>query len=214
VILIAVVGLIDVKEIVHLWKTDRRDLVLLLVTLLATLVAGIQEGIAIGVGLSLALVLYKSSHPHVAILGRLPGTTIYRNVNRFKDAQEIKGVLIMRFDAQLFFANAHIFYKLIDDALVDRDGLKLVVVNAEAINTLDSTAAHMLTDLADDLRRADVDLVFTGVKGPVRDIMMKNRIVDKLGKGHFFNTIQEAIDHFDGEHLDEKEESTFQTNLI
>ena len=93
-----------------------------------------------------------------------------------------------------------------------RKDLKLVILNAEAINTLDSTAAHMLNDLADELKLAGISLVFTTVKGPVRDVMVKAKIVDKLGKQHFFDSIQEAIANFDGEHVNESRKVRFQSN--
>jgi len=213
VILVAIVGLIDVKEVIHLWKSNRRDLAMLLVTFLATLFLGIQEGIAIGVGLSLVMVLYETSYPHYAVLGRLPGTDTYRNTKRYFEAKELAYILIIRFDAKLFFGNSTIFQNIMDEEMRKRKDLKLIIINAEAINTLDSTAAHMLNDLADDLKQAGIELVFTTVKGPVRDVMVKAKIVEKLGKQHFFDSIQEAVNNFDGEHVDESRQARFQTNF-
>jgi SulP family sulfate permease len=109
VIMVAVFGLIDFKEMVHLWKTDKRDFVMLAATFFATLALGIEEGILIGVGLSIALIIKQSSYPHHAILGKIDRMNTYRNVKRFPDAMEIDGVLMFRFDAQLFFANSQIF---------------------------------------------------------------------------------------------------------
>lgn len=212
VILVAIVGLIDLKEVLHLWKSNRRDLAMLLITFLATLFLGIQEGIAIGVGLSLIMVLYETSYPHYAVLGRLPGTDTYRNTKRYFEAKEIPHALILRFDAKLFFGNSTIFRSIVDEEIRKRKDLRLVIINAEAINTLDSTAAHMLHDLADDLKKAGIELVFTTVKGPVRDVMAKSKIVDKLGKQHFFDSIQQAVNNFDGEHVDESRQARFQTN--
>jgi SulP family sulfate permease len=213
IILVAIIGLIDFKEIAHLWRTNRRDLVLLLITFLTTMVWGIQQGIAIGVGISLFMVLYETSYPHYAVLGQLPGTDTFRNIKRYAEAKEINNVLILRFDAKLFFGNSNIFQEIIEDEIGKREGLKLIILSAEAINTLDSSAAHMLSEMADEMKASNIDLVFSTVKGPVRDVMMRAKIVDKLGKKHFFNSIQDAIANFDGEHLNENREADFQTNL-
>ena len=211
IILVAVIGLIDLKEMKNLWRSNRRDLILLFITFLTTLFIGIQEGIGIGVLLSLFMVLYETSYPHYAVLGRLPNSSTYRNIKRYEDAAEIAGVLIIRFDAKLFFGNTSIFHSILLEEMEKRKNLKLLIINSEAINTLDSTAAHMLHDLADELQQSGIELVFTTVKGPVRDVMVKAKIVEKLGKQHFFDSIQEAVDNFDGEHVDLKRETRFQS---
>ncbi len=213
VIMVAVFGLIDFKEAIHLWKNDRKDFVMLMVTFMSTLVAGIEEGIAIGVLLSLAVIVFKSAYPHTAILGRIPGTDTFRNMKRFPEAIEVEGVLIFRFDAQLFFANANVFRKSIDDAIMDRGNVNLIIINAEAINALDSSAIHMLSDLIDDLNRMEIKLVFSGIKGPVRDIMTKNKMVDKLGPESFFDNLAETLENFNGETHHPLPRIRFQSNM-
>lgn len=201
VILVAVYGLIDFKEARHLWKTDRRDLAMLTVTFFATLLTGIEQGIILGVVLSLVVVVYESSYPHYAILGKIPGTEAFRNVKRFSEAIEIAGVLMLRFDAKLFFANVNVFQTAIEEEVAKRPDLKLIIINAEAINTLDSTAIHMLRDFSMDLKKSHVELIFAGLKGPVRDIMVKNGIVTEMGANHFFDNMHEALENFDGEKI-------------
>lgn len=197
VIMVAVFGLIDYKEVIRLWKTDKKDLSMLLVTFFATLSTGIEEGIAIGVVLSLTMILYKSSYPHYAILGKIPGTNSYRNIKRFPEAQELDGIVIMRFDAQLFFANSQLFYDVIEDILTDRKDIHTIIINAEAINTIDSSASHIVSDLADDLNRNNIKLIFTSVKGPVRDIFIKNNILKKIGEENFFDNLPVAIEYLE-----------------
>ncbi len=214
VIMAAVFGLVDIKEIIHLWKTDKRDLVMLLVTFVATLSVGIEKGIAMGVILSLVLVLYRASYPHVAVLGKIPGTSIFRNVKRFNDAVEVEGVLIIRFDAQLFFGNTHFFRSTIENELLNRPGTKLIILNAEAINSLDSSAVHMLNDLVTDLGKVNIEVALAGVKGPVRDIMAKNRLAGASENFNFFDSIQETLESYDGTHLLVKGTGNFQTNLV
>ena len=91
VIMVAVFGLIDIKEAVHLWHANRADFFMLLVTFVATLALGIEQGIGVGVVLSLAMVIYSTTRPHVAVLGKVPGTTSYRNVERFPEAETLAG---------------------------------------------------------------------------------------------------------------------------
>ncbi|MDH5610363.1 MAG: solute carrier family 26 protein [Cyclobacteriaceae bacterium] len=214
VIMVAVFGLIDYKEVIHLWKTDKTDLVMLVVSFFATLATGIEEGIAIGVLLSLGFVLYRASYPHTAVLGRLPGTDVYRNVKRFPEVETNAEMFIYRFDAQLFFANSHFFRIQVEDEMARNKKLRLVIINAEAINSMDSSAIHMIDDMIVNLREHKIDIAFAGVKGPVRDIMVKSKLLHRLGVHHFFDTIQEAVDwHFGGKKDRVGDEVNFQTNL-
>lgn len=106
VIMVAVFGLIDYKEAIHLWKSNKTDFFLLLITFFATLTIGIEKGIGLGVILSLAMVILKTTRPNVAVLANIHGTHFYRNIERFgEDVILDDDILIMRFDAQLYFAN-------------------------------------------------------------------------------------------------------------
>jgi SulP family sulfate permease len=198
VIMVAVFGLIDVKEAKHLWKANRIDFWMLMTTFVATLSLGIEQGIGIGVILSLVMVIYRTTKPHVAELGKVPGTHFYRNVHRFTDVENRKDLLIIRFDAQLYFANTAHFRDTIEE-LIDSKGpdLKRVIINAESINYLDSSAAHALEDVLEEIRSKDIDLYITGVKGPVRDALHKAGLLDKIGEHNFFMSIQEAVDCYD-----------------
>jgi SulP family sulfate permease len=210
VIMVAVFGLIDFKEVRHLWKTDKKDLLMLMVTFFATLITGIEEGIAIGVVLSLALVLYKAAYPHTAQLGRMPGTDIYRNLRRFPEVELDKHIFIYRFDAELFFGNHHFFRSELDDAILNNKDLKLIIINAEAINSLDSSSIHMLSDFLESCEDK-IKIVFAGVKGPVRDIMAKSKLVDKIGSENFYDTIQAAVDEYAGHPEEAEDLKHFQT---
>ncbi|MEO1054137.1 MAG: solute carrier family 26 protein [Bacteroidota bacterium] len=217
IIMVAVFGLIDFKEAVHLWKADRRDFYMLIATFLATLTLGIEEGIAIGVVLSLGMVIYRATYPHIAVLGKVPGTKQYRNIYRFPDAQERPEILIVRFDAQLFFANIGFFRDKLQK-LEDDHGtpVKLLVLNAEAINGLDSSAVGVLYDLVDDYRARGVDIYFSGVKGPIRDIMFKSGLTQKIGETNFFMHTEHAVSHFDkikNHQSTEVSEYALQTNV-
>lgn len=199
VIMVAVFGLIDVKEPMHLWHSNRTDFYMLIITFVATLAVGIEKGIGLGVVLSLVMVIYRSTRPHVAVLGQVPGTRTYRNMARFDNLLEPEHLLIYRFDADLYFANVTYFQESLDELIQKKGaGLKAVILNMESINNLDSSALHALSDVIDENRKRGVEVAFTGVKGPIRDAIKKSGLFDKIGENRFFLTIQDAVDTCDG----------------
>jgi len=197
IIMTAVFGLIDLKEVARLWRVKRSDLVFLVVTFAATLGLGIQQGIAVGVATSLAWFVIKTSRPHTAVLGRLPGTTYYRNVKNHASAQRTPGVLALRMDARLYFGNvAHLKRILNEELGTDAaDGCKAVVVDASSINDLDSSGATALEDLRADLEAQGVTLLLACVKHPVRLVMERAGFYDRLGADHFFPDVHAAVTH-------------------
>lgn len=214
VIMVAVFGLIDYKEAIHLWKSDKRDFAMLFVTFIGTLILGIEEGILVGVVLSLAMVIYRSAYPHVARLGRVPGTNKYLNVNRFNELETRRDVLVVRLDAQLYFANAMAFREKINALIKQEDNeAKLVIVSAAAINGIDTSAIHMLEDLMKELEGSGVELYLSAVKGPVRDSLHRSGFMKNHGEDKFFLTVQDAIDFFDHKtNIDKK--FVIQTNEV
>lgn len=198
VIMVAVFGLVDIKEAKFLWRTDKRDFWLMMVSFLATLGLGIEEGILVGVVLSLAMIIYNTAYPHHAELGRIPGSSVYRNKKRFEEVQLRTDILIMRFDAQLYFANVDHFRHALNAYMEERSNeLKLVVLNFDSINAIDSSALHTLLDMVNAAKKAGIELCFSGVKGPVRDKMQKSAITSLVGENGFFLTVQEAVDRYD-----------------
>lgn len=198
VIMVAVVGLIDYKEAQHLWHSNRSDFAMWMITFLATLFIGIEQGIGLGVILSLALVIYRTTRPHVAVLGRVPGSFFYRNVERFPNLETRPDVLIIRFDAQLYFANVNYFKEVIDDLVNQKgEGLRAIILNAESINNLDSSGVHALEEIIDQYHKLGISILFVSVKGPVRDAMVKGGLIEKIGEQYFFLSNQQAVDAVD-----------------
>ena len=193
VILVAVLGLIDVKEVAFLWRASRQDFAMLLVTFAATLLIGIEQGIATGVILSLAMVIYRSTRPHVAVLGKLPGTHTYRNIRRFPEAEQRDHVLIIRFDSQLYFANVAHFKDTLRKLEEEKPPLKLVVIDAASMTSIDASGIHALKDAIDDYQKRGIVLYLTGVIGPVRDKLHAAGIIDHLGREHFYLDVPEAM---------------------
>lgn len=217
IILLAVRSLFDLKEAVLLWQSHRRDFWMMVVTFVVTLVLGIGEGVMAGVALSISAVLFRSSRPHMAVLGKLPGTPFYRNIMRFKDAQQSDEILIVRFDDQLYFGNAAYFKENIKQ-LVRKKGeaLKLLIMDASSMHDIDSTGIHALEELHYFLKEKGIKFNLCGVIGPVRDMLFKVNLIDRIGKENFFMYIHNAEDafyHKAGHQNDYWNPSAIQTNV-
>ena len=210
--MVAVSGLFDFKEAIRLWKTERRDLLMLIITFVATLSLGIANGIGVGVVMSLILVTYKSAYPHMAQLGQLKGTNYFRNISRFDDAIDLKEMLIVRFDAQLFFANAAMFRdKTLDWASKKKD-LKVIVFDFQSINNMDSSAIKILIDMLEFYKERNISLLFAGVKRPIRSVLEANDFSLLAGSNSFYMNVAEAKSSFLGEAQPESREYLHQTN--
>ncbi len=199
IIIVAVFSLIKVKDIQFLWKSNRKDFIMMLVTFSITLTVGIKEGIIIGVLLSIFAVIFETSRPHMAILGKVPGTThFYRNLNRFDEVIIYDEILIVRFDAQLYFANSTYFKdKLEEFVKLKGDKLKLIIIDAEVINNIDSSGIATLDTILDRYAKRGLKIYFTSIKGPVRDALAKSNLIDKIGLENCFMSIQSGVDHFE-----------------
>lgn len=197
VIVLAVAKLFDWREMRRLWQHDRRDAIILLATFLVTLILGIQQGIIAGVLLSLALVIYRNARPHIAVLGQLPQTPYFRNISRFQHAVQEEDVLIIRFDSQLYFGNADYFRDTIEGLIAAKgSSLKLLILDASSVHDLDSTGVYILGELIDDLQRQQIEFYLSGVIGPVRDVLFRTGLMEKIGPTHQFLDIPDALRHF------------------
>ena len=193
IILFAVYTLLDVKEPRFLWKSNRQDFFMLLATFFSTLFFGIIIGIGIGVLLSLSLMIFRASRPHFAILGRVPDSDVFRNINRFQGLEVVPEILIVRFDADLFFANISFFRDKLTDWIVEKGPkLQWLILNMESVNYIDSTGLQQLLELVNDYKKKNLCFCFTSVKGPVRDLLIKANVVPDIGENHFFLTVPEA----------------------
>lgn len=196
IIMVAVFGLIDFEEAKHLWKLDRKDFWMLAVTFIATLIIGIEAGIGVGVLLSLAMILYKTAYPHYAELGRLPGSHHYRNLKRFDDLETWPEILILRFDAQLYFANSNNFKSIVEEHMEQRGpSLRFIILHFDGINSIDSSAIHVLRELATMISSTGQSLLFCSVKGPVRDKLERSGLTASIGSDHFFMNPDEATSY-------------------
>ncbi len=199
IIMVSVFGLIDFKYPISLWKFRKDEFVVLMLTFLITVFIGIKEGVLIGVLLSLLLMVYRTSKPHFAILGKIRGSEYYKNVERFGDEIEKRDdLLILRFDSQLYFGNKSYFKThLMKEVNAKGDTLKGVILNAEAINYIDSTAANMLVSVINELLERNLQFYIAGAIGPTRDIIFSSGIIDALSKEFLFVRTKDAVAYFD-----------------
>lgn len=197
IIMVAVFGLIDFKYPVELFKNRRDEFFLLTATFLITLTVGIKEGILLGVLNSLLLLVYRTSRPHIAVLGRIRNTDYFKNVARFpEDTEAFKEYLILRFDAQLYFGNREYFKKELLNYLHNKGTeTKFIILNAEAINYIDSSAVHMLRQTIQELKNKQIKLVIAGAIGPTRDIFYSSGLIHDIGSENLFVKTNEAFEH-------------------
>ena len=197
IIIVAVFGLVNAKEAIFLWKANNLDFWLLVVTFFSTLLFGIEYGIMIGVGLSLIILIFRTSRPYVAELGKVPDSDFYRNRERFNEVILDDEVLVFRFDAQLFYANSSYFIETLE-LMVEEKGprLKLIVLDAESINRVDSTGVEMLKERIRFYHKKNILFYFAGVKGPVRDHLFRGKILDIITLDHFYMRVNGAVNYY------------------
>lgn len=198
IIMFAVLGLVDIKEAKFLWKTDRNDFWMMFITFVVTLFMGIEEGIIIGALLSLGIVVYKTSKPDLIALGKIPNHPLYKNIDRFESVEVREDLLIVRFDARLYYANAnHFKYTLLSMIAAKGQALKAIILNADSINSVDSSAIRVLQEIVAHCKRNNRIFYIVAVKGVVRDKFKRAGVFDVIGKDHFLLRIQHAVNHFD-----------------
>ncbi|MDB2456841.1 sulfate permease [Flavobacteriaceae bacterium] len=198
IIMVSIFGLIDIKYPIQLWKKNRDECLAFLITFIITMTVGIPQGIVIGILLSLLTMIFRTSKPHIAILGKIKNTEYYKNVNRFEEDITVdKRILIFRFDAQLFFGNQDYFKKeLLKQVAIKGAELELIIINAEAINYIDSSALNMLEKVCTDLRETKIKIMITGAIGPIRDIIFNHKLITIIGADNLFINTSEAVNTF------------------
>ncbi|MEM7484305.1 MAG: solute carrier family 26 protein [Bacteroidota bacterium] len=194
IIIMSVVKLVDFRYPFVLYKHRKDEFLLLIITFLMTLFIGLMEGILLGVLFSLFLLVYRISNPHIAILGRIKNTEYFKNINRFDDIEVEADKLILRFDAQLYFGNKDYFKKELYRQIKKKGaGLKYVILNAEAINYIDSSAALVMERIVSDLRTRNIQFFIAGAIGPTRDIFYSSGLINSIGKKNLFARTFEAV---------------------
>ncbi|MDN5871120.1 MAG: sulfate permease [Nitrococcus sp.] len=196
VIVIAVAQLIDVDAARRVWAYDRAEGFALVATAVAVLTLGIEMGLLLGIGLSLALHLWRTGHPHIAVVGRLPGTEHFRNVNRHL-VETSPRVLAVRVDESIYFANTSQVADFITSNLAAAPNTRDLLLVMAAVNSIDASGLEMLEHLEEALQHAGITMHLAEVKGPVQDRLVSTRLGRRLA-GRIYLTTGRAFEALTG----------------
>jgi SulP family sulfate permease len=196
-----VLSLVDFSILKRTWAYSKPDFAAVAATLIATLTLGVETGLVVGVGVSLALYLFRTSRPHIAMVGLVPGTEHFRNVLRHK-VKVSPRLVSLRVDESLYFANARSLEDRVNDAVAALPDLQHVVLQCSAINDIDASALESLEAIEHRLRDAGISLNLSEVKGPVMDHLQRTEFLKDLN-GKVFLTHYQAIASLTPELLDE-----------
>lgn len=193
IIVVAVWQLIDLEGLRHTWRYDRGDGMAQAATLIGVLALGIELGLSIGVGLALLLFLYRTSRPHIAVVGRIAGTEHFRNIHRHV-VETWPQLLLVRIDENLYFANTPRVESELQNLVVDRAGLKAVVLILSGVAYIDASALEMLENLDASLGEAGVELHLAEVKGPVLDQLRGSALFERLHPDRCHISTERAVE--------------------
>jgi len=186
-ILVSVLTLFDLKTLRQAWRYDRADAWSWLATFAGVLVAGVEIGIGLGVVLSLAVLVWRSSRPHMAVVGRIAETEHFRNIERHQ-VETLPGLIALRVDESLFFANAAALEEKVGELLLAHRETRSLLLILSAVNRIDTTALIMLDELERSLARKGVQLQLAEVKGPVMDRLGSTDVGQRLARRIYLST--------------------------
>ncbi len=194
VIIMAVIGLVKIGPIKHAWKAEKHDGIVAVTTFVLTLVMAphLDQGILVGVFLSMALFIYRTMRPRFAILSRFHDAT-FRDLKVHPELETCKHIVLLRFDMSLYYANAGYFENKMLQVFADHPEAKYIILDAEGINTLDSTGEMVLSQFCERIKAAGVTLLIARMKRPFMKNMHKTGAIRIIGEDHFFSRMAHAL---------------------
>ena len=200
IVIVAGLGLLDITDFRAIYHYRRSEFWMAVFTIVAVLVLGMLAGIVIAVGLSLLLVVLRAAEPSTAILGRISGTDAYRDIEDHDDTDVFPDLLIYRFDAPLFFANAGRFRDDILAAVGEADPpTTMVLVDAESMYDIDSSGAQVLNELLDALDDRGISLAFARLRSELRDELAGSHIEERIGPDPIYLEVDDGVMAFQAE---------------
>jgi high affinity sulfate transporter 1 len=197
VVIAAAIGLIEVADLKRIYRIQRWEFWLAIVCFVGVAVLGVIPGIGLAIGIAIAEFLWDGWRPHSAVLGRAHGVKGYHDIARYPDARRIPGLVLFRWDAPLFFANAEFFKERVLDAVATSPTpVRWLVVAAEPVTSVDVTACDMVAELDQALQAQGIELCFAELKDPVKDKLKRFGLFAQLGENYFFPTIGVAVSHY------------------
>jgi SulP family sulfate permease len=197
VILVAIFPLVRFKSIINTWRYDHGDGTAELVTLVGVLILGIEEGLALGIVLTIASYLRKVSHPHIAVVGRIPDTEHFRNINRHQ-VETWKDLLLLRIDENITYANFNYIEDYLNAELEKQASAKNLVLILASVSYIDSTALEALEQLNLSLQGRGIRLHLAEVKGPVLDKLKQTEFLELLHPGKVYLRTEDAVEELGG----------------
>jgi len=192
IIVVAVLSLVDFRGAVRTWRYDHTDGSTLIATFVGVFAFGIEHGVLMGAGLSLALYLWRSSRPHMAVVGQVGDTEHYRNIERHAVRTD-PAVLALRIDENLYFANVRYLEERVQQLVAERPDARHVLLICSGINFIDITGLECLEHCAEGLGEAGISLHFAEVKGPVMDRLRHDGFAERTGLDHFHLSTHQAM---------------------
>ncbi len=197
IVITASISLFDLKGLQRLYTMRKSEFALAIICILGVIFVGVLQGIVIAVVVGILQFFERSWRPYTTILGETTAVAGYHDITRYPDATQIPGLLMIRWDAPLFFANANIFRKTIRDLLAKMEPKPYwILVAAEPVTDVDVTAAEMLVDLDEELNAKNCHLVFAELKDPVKEKMVRYGLLETIDMRHFYPTLETAVAAF------------------
>ena len=233
IVISGVVSLVDYSEAIYLWRVHKFDFSVWMVAFLGTLFLGVEMGLGLSVGISLLLVIFESAYPHTAVLGRLPGTHHYRNIKQYPNAERYDGIVLIRVDAPIYFANTqHVKDKIQkyyeragamlkeehhnqssnaapadeNNAIVSNEvqRVQFVVLELSPVGHIDTAALHTLHEMKVIFLEENVQLCLANPNPRVMQRLVQSGFVDEIGRDHIFVALHDAV-HYCLNHMDSLE---------
>lgn len=197
VVIASAIGLIEVKDLIRIYRMQKWEFWLSMLCFAGVAVFGAIQGIALAVIVAVIEFLWDAWRPHFAILGRAEGVKGYHDIVRYPQARQVPGLVLFRWDAPLFFANAELFQQSVIASVENsRTPVQWVVVAAEPVTSVDVTAADVVAELDGTLREAGIELLFAELKDPVKDTLKRFGLLTTLGEQSFFPTVGAAVNAY------------------
>lgn len=221
IVISGVISLVDYPEAIYLWKVHKFDFGVWMFAFLGTLFLGVELGLGIAVGISLLLVIFESAYPHTSILGRLPGTHQYRNIKQYPRAERYDGIVMVRIDAPIYFANTQNvrekiqkYYERAQEGLTLREGgnnrdqsqrsqhhgtgskVKFIILEMSPVSHVDTSALHILAEMNANYKKTrHIQLCLANPNRAVMHRLVLSGLADEIGRDHIFVSLHDAVEH-------------------
>jgi high affinity sulfate transporter 1 len=201
VVIASAIGLVEISDLRRIYRIQRWEFWLSMACFAGVATLGAIPGIALAIVIAVIEFLWDGWRPHSAVLGRVERVAGYHDISRYPEARLLPGLVLFRWDAPLFFANAELFNQRVLDAVASSPTpARWLVVAAEPVTSVDVTAADAISELDDTLRAAGIELCFAEMKDPVKDKLKRFGLFTRLGEHTFFATVEEAVGAYRAAH--------------